>query len=428
MSLINPFSAIRPQPKYAQDLLAPPYDVVSRAQAYELAHNAPLSFLHISKPEIDLPLEVDQYDAQVYAKGMENYRKLLSDGILQQDPEPCFYLYRLGTHDHQQTGLIAAVSVEAYNKNQVRKHELTRHDKEEDRVKHLSSINAQTSPVLLAHRDNTEINTLIAKLSQQKPLVNVTDENQVQHEFWCINDLDSIKQLNQLYNQLDTLYIADGHHRSAAASIVAAKRDKTMKQHHAPHHYFLSVLFPASQLRILSYNRIVSDLYDLNSEQFLAKLQQCGDLKECADPVYPQQAGEIGLYLASCWYSLRFKPNCYQAGNMIANLDVSLVEKYLFNDLLGIQDSRKDQRVNFIGGLNSIANMTKAVDAGEAALAISLYPTRIDDLMTIADKGNIMPPKSTWFEPKLADGLVCLSLDDDSNSPCDLESLKSDHI
>ncbi|MCW5588548.1 MAG: DUF1015 domain-containing protein [Legionellales bacterium] len=412
MNLVNPFAGIRPLSEYVDEIIAPPYDVINRIEAYDFARNRPWNFLHVSKPEIDLSFDIDQYDPRVYAKGMENYRQLLAAGILQPDPKPYYYLYRLTTDDHAQTGLVAAVSIDAYLNNRVIKHELTRPAKELDRVRHITSVNAQVSPVLLTYRSQPKINDLITTIiTQQAPNFSTFDDDEIQHEFWVIDNPNIIHQISLLFNNINFLYIADGHHRTAAAAQVAEMRAKNLKHQHGAHNYFLAALFPSDQLKILSYNRLVLNFGQLTYSDFLKRIEEICDIHEEDEAITPKHPLEIGLYLDSRWFRLEFPEQLIKHADPIAKLAVSLLDRHILQDILGIMDSRTDQRLEFVGGQHSIDDIEDLVDGGEAVAGFSLYPTSIEELMTIADQGAIMPPKSTWFDPKLADGLICLSLD-----------------
>ncbi len=412
MSLINPFAGLRPASEFTEEVIAPPYDVVSRIEAYDIAHYRPWNFLHISKPEIDLGFDIDEYDPRVYVKGMENYQRMVKEGILRQDPTPCYYVYRLTIDDHQQTGLMAAVSIDAYNNGRIHKHEHTRPEKEKDRVKHMMTINAQTSPVMLTHKHQDNITELLTSLTLNPATVNVIDDADVRHELWVLNDASLINDISQIYNQVTDLYIADGHHRTAATSVVAENRVKTLKHHHGTHNYLLAAIFPASQLNILSYNRLVTDFPFLSPEQFLEQLATVVEINESFDRVYPQKPGDLGMYFEEQWFHLTFRPEFIPTENLSDKLDVSLLDNLIFKQILGIQDSRSDHRICYVGGgARSLEELEECVDSGEAIMSFSLYPTQMNDLLTIADANKIMPAKSTWFDPKLADGLVCLTLD-----------------
>jgi uncharacterized protein (DUF1015 family) len=405
MSMIKPFAGLRPVAAHAADVVAPPYDVLSSAEARQQAAGRPWSFLHISKPEIDLPAGIDPHDPAVYAKGAENLARLREAGILQQDPRPMYYLYRLEMGEHSQTGLVATASVADYDSNRIRKHEFTRPDKEDDRVRHIEALNAQTGPVFLTYRHNDEVDALGRRIMQSPPLYDLTAEDGVRHTLWLISDQADIDSLTRIFDAMDKLYIADGHHRSAAASRVAARR-RAAGRGDNPADYFLVVLFPDTQMNILDYNRVVADLNGLGPEALLDAVGEAFTVEASAVPVRPRQSGEFGLYLPGQWYRLQIGPERIPKDDPVARLDVSLLQDNLIAPILGIEDPRRDRRIDFVGGIRGLQELERRVDSGEMQAAFSLYPTRMADLMAVADAGEVMPPKSTWFEPKLADGLV----------------------
>lgn len=416
MPLVRPFAALRPPADYAQQVAAPPYDVLNSDEARVLAAGKPWSFLHISKPEIDLPPATDPYAPAVYAKARENFERMLREGVLRRDPEPCFYLYRLTMGAHVQTGLVAAASVAEYERNRIRKHEFTRPDKEDDRVRQIDALNAQTGPVFLTYRHRTDIDRAVADLTAPAPETDVSmagpDGNPVRHELWVVRDRAQVSALSTLFNGLDLLYVADGHHRSAAASRVAGLR-RAANPHHTgdeSYNYFLAVLFPDTQMQILDYNRVVKDLNGLSAMEFLERAGACFDVHKSAQPLKPGAAREFGLYLPGQWYRLRARPETIPP-DPVRRLDVSLLADGLIAPILGITDPRRDKRIDFVGGIRGVAELMRRVDSGEMAAAFSLYPTSLADLMAVADAGQVMPPKSTWFEPKLADGLASHVLD-----------------
>ncbi len=413
MHLIRPFSGLRPAPGRAADVAAPPYDVLSTEEARKRAAGKPWSFLHISKPEIDLPSGTDPYAPQVYAKAAENLRHMLAQKVLERDARPSFYAYRLIMDGHAQTGVVAAASVADYDRNRIRKHEFTRPDKEDDRVRQIEALNAQTGPVLLAYPDAPEVDALLAQASASEPVADVVADTGVRHSLWRIDGTDAIGLLTRAFDAMPALYIADGHHRSAAASRVAAARKAANPDHTGDeaYNFFLAVAFPHQQMRILPYNRTVADLNGLSRQELLSKLGRSFALHAASGAVTPGKPGEFGLYLSGQWYRLNIHPAVVPAGNPVERLDVSLLADFLLAPLLGISDPRRDKRIDFIGGVRGLAELEKRVDSGEMAVAFSLFPTRMLDLMAVADVDEVMPPKSTWFEPKLADGLVSHVLD-----------------
>lgn len=416
MRLIRPFAALRPAPGHAADVLAPPYDVLSSAEARLRVAGRPWSFLHISKPEIDLAETISPYDPAVYAKGADNLAAMLEQNILQRDPEPCYYVYRLQAGEHVQTGLVAAASVPAYDDNLIRKHEYTRPKKEDDRVRQIDALDAQTGPVLLTHRVHEGLRELVNQAMHGTPEVDVTTDDGVRHALWVVADPTRIEAISALFDpavsgDIDALYIADGHHRSAAASRVAAQR----RQAGGPGwsgacEGFLAVLFQADEVRILDYNRVVRDLNGLSREAFLGRIAERFAVAARPGLVRPGESGEFGMYLPGQWYRLRVDPARLAATDPVARLDVSLLADHLIEPVLGIHDPRRDQRIDFIGGIRGLGELERRVDSGEMAVAFALYPTSLEQLMAVADAGDVMPPKSTWFEPKLADGMVSYPL------------------
>jgi uncharacterized protein (DUF1015 family) len=406
LPLIEPFRALRPAPERAKDVLAPPYDVLSSAEARERAKGKPWSFLHISKPEIDLDPAVDPYDRAVYAKAAENFQSMIKAGVLIRDPAPRYYVYRLTWRDRTQTGLAAVASVAAYDENRIRRHELTTPVKEDDRVRQIEAVNAQTGPVMIAYPAAPAIDTMLANAAAPTPDVDVTADDGVRHQIWVVDDQPSIDTLTRAFDALPALYIADGHHRSAAASRVAKARGGA-----GSHNYFLAVVFPHHEMTILDYNRVVRDLNGRSADQLIAELRGNFSVAPSDQPVRPAAAGEFGMFLAGRWYRLTIRPELMPQHDPIGRLPVTLLARHVFEPLLGIADQRTDKRVDFVGGARGLAELERRVRSGEMAAAFALYPTQMRDLMAVADAGKIMPPKSTWFEPKLADGMVSHVLD-----------------
>lgn len=412
MSLIRPFRGLRPRPEFAADVLAPPYDVLNTEEARARAAGRPRSFLHISKPEIDLPAATNPYDASVYAKGAENFRAMIDAGVLMRDAKPCYYAYRLIMGTHQQTGLVAVASVADYNTNRIRKHEFTRPDKEDDRVRQIDALNAQTGPVFLTYRRNTEVDGIINQVVAQTPVYDLTADDGVKHTFWVIDNEKQITTLTQTFDAMNCLYIADGHHRSAAASRVAAMRQSHGKAGaEAPYDYFLSVIFPDNQMQILDYNRVIRDLNGMTPEQFKQRIASAFEVTAEAGACKPQRAGEFGMYLAGNWYCLRIKAALVPQQDPVGRLDVNLLQNNLITPVLDISDPRRDKRIDFVGGIRGLKELERRVNSGEMQVAFAMYATQLSDLMAVADANEVMPPKSTWFEPKLADGLVSHMLD-----------------
>ena len=402
MASIKPFAALRPKPELASRLCELPYDVMSSEEARQMAAGNPLSFLHVSKPEIDLPSATDPYAPEVYAKGKENLRKLMADGALHQDAQPCFYLYRQIMGQHSQVGLVAAASCEEYLQGIIKKHELTRVDKEDDRVRHIETLNSQTGPVFLTYRAVARLDELFTKKAQEKPDIDFTAKDGVRHTAWVIADAPTIQAIEQEFERIPFLYIADGHHRSAAAGRVFQSRKGA--GHSAR---FLTVIFPHNQMQILPYNRVLKDLNGMTAAQLLEKLDGVFVLQNSSGKARPERNHELGLYLEGAWHTLTFREHFARTKDPIEKLDVTLLQNYVLGPLFGIDDPRTSKRINFVGGIRGTAELEKLVNGGDYACAFSMFPTSIEDLMAIADAGGIMPPKSTWFEPKLRDAMFC---------------------
>jgi len=401
MATLKPFAALRPKPELAAQICELPYDVMSSDEARDIAAGNPLSFLHVSKPEIDLPVGTDLYSPEVYAKGKENFQKLISQGSLKQDDQPNFYLYRQIMGKHAQVGLVAAASCEEYLANIIKKHELTRVDKEDDRVRHIETLNSQTGPVFLTYRAVAAFDSFVAKKISEKPDTDLTAKDGVRHTSWTISAPDEIKFVETQFAQIPFLYIADGHHRSAAAGRVFKSRNG------AGHSgQFLAVIFPHNQMQILPYNRVLKDLNGNSPEQLLKKLESVFTIPKPGGAM-PKAKHELGFYFQGEWHTLHFKPQFTASSDPIENLDVTILQKQILAPVFGIDDPRTSKRINFVGGIRGTTELEKLVDSGEYACAFSMFPTSIEDLMSIADAGGIMPPKSTWFEPKLRDAMFC---------------------
>ncbi|PUD98162.1 MAG: DUF1015 domain-containing protein [Candidatus Sedimenticola endophacoides] len=366
------------------------------------------SFLHISRPEVDLPEATDPYAPEVYAKAAENLERMLGEAVLVQDPHPTFYIYRLTMEGHVQTGLVAAASVEAYDRDRIKKHEFTRPKKEDDRVRQIDALDAQTGPVFLVYPSDGEVDGMLSEEADREPELDVTAADGVRHQIWTLSDPVRVGRLTALFDGMSALYVADGHHRSAAASRVTAARRAANPAHtgEEPYNYFLSVIFPHSQMQILPYNRVVRDLNGLEREQMLERIAVRFRVETSAHAVLPGRHAEFGMYLPGQWYRLVLDEGRIPWDDPVQRLDVSLLAGELIEPILGIADQRRDERIDFVGGIRGLEALEKRVDSGEMAVAFSLYPTSMEALMAVADAGEVMPPKSTWFEPKLADGLV----------------------
>jgi uncharacterized protein (DUF1015 family) len=407
LTLIQPFRALRPAPSRAREVLAPPYDVLSSAEARERARGKPWSFLHVSKAEIDLPDGTDPYSDAVYAKAAENLSRMLAERVLARDARPHYYAYRTTWQGRRQTGLACVAALAGYENGRIRKHELTTPTKETDRVRQIEALNAQTGPVMMAYPHAPEIDTLLKRATDRDPDVAVTADDEVMHELWVIADAAPIDEFTRAFDALPAIYIADGHHRSAAAARVAAARGGTQ----GSHRYFLSVVFPHHAMNILDYNRVVRDLNGRTPETLLAEIGERFTASPSTSPVRPANAGEFGIYLAGRWHRLKLRSDLVPEADAIGRLPVTLLARNLIEPVLGITDQRTDKRIDFVGGGRGLAELARRVDSGEMAVAFALFPTSMDDLMAVADAGAIMPPKSTWFEPKLADGMVSHVLD-----------------
>ena len=411
MTLIQPFRGLRPAPGRADEVAAPPYDALSREEARARAEAMPWSFLHISKPEIDLADDIDPYDAAIYAKAKENMQNMIAAGVLRRDARPCYYVYRLTWGDHTQTGLVAAASVADYESGRIRKHEHTQPVKEDGRVAQIEAVNAQTGPVMTAYGPAPDIDALIDKAAAGDPDVRVAAEGGVAHGLWVIDDETAIAAFTEAFEALPALYIADGHHRSAAAARVCHSRAGGGKANDAPYCRFLSVIFPHHETKILAYNRVVADLNGHTPDALIAEIAKKFMVEPAEGPVQPAARGTFAMYCDHRWFRLAIHEALIPRDDPLGRLDVNLLSEHLLAPLLGIADQRRDKRIDFVGGIRGLEGLQARVDSGEAAAALAFHPTSMQDLMAVADAGCVMPTKSTWFEPKLADGLVSLVLD-----------------
>ncbi len=411
--LVRPFAALRPVPDLAQEVVAPPYDVVNTEEALALAEGKPWSFLHISKPEIDLPSGTDVFSDEVYAKAQENINRMIDEGILKRDADDYYYIYRVQMGNHIQTGIVGAGSVEAYEANLIRRHEFTRPDKETDRVRQIDAVNAQTGPVFTTHKPDILLEEVIQRTVSSAADYQVIGEGKVEHTLWVVTEPTDIAKITEGFDRLGVIYIADGHHRSAAASRVAAARNEAKENPtgNEPHNTFLIVSFPEAEVQIFDYNRVVKDLNGLSEAAFLEKVSGVFDVEEKSEAAKPTSRNSFGMYLANKWYTLSIKEPAPSAGSPVDRLDISILTARLLSPILGIGDPRVDPRIDFIGGIRGMVELEKRVDGGDWAVAFALFPTSMDELMSVADAEEVMPPKSTWFEPKLADGMVSLVLD-----------------
>ncbi len=410
MATVRPFAAYRPPSELSEKVAAPPYDVINSLEARELAEDNPVSFLHITKPEIDLPVDADPYSDEVYARARENMAQFLEKGIFRADGEACFYLYRqsmsLSTGVHSQTGIVGLVSADEYESNVIRKHELTRPQKENDRVRHMDAVQAQTGPVFLTYRLDKALADLMASRCEAEPEVEFSSDG-VEHQLWVINEAEVIEQISTQFSHIPTLFVADGHHRSAAAVRYRDKRRNENPAHTGDEAYnaFMAVLFPHNQLNILGYHRVIRDLGGLDAQGLLDAVAEHYDIQPAKSEAMPERANQFGLYLDGQWYRLVVKTNPRDA------LDVSILHDTILEPVLGIKDERSDSRLDFVGGIRGQHGLEKAVDSGEFVAAIACYPVSIEQLMSVAKQDKLMPPKSTWFEPKLKSGLLIHKLD-----------------
>jgi uncharacterized protein (DUF1015 family) len=407
MATVTPFAALRPDPKLAAQVCELPYDVMSSDEAKAMAGENPLSFLRVSKPEIDLPEGTDLYSDAVYQKGRENFQKLIAGGVLRRDPSPVFHLYRQVMGGHSQIGLVGLASCQEYLENIVKKHELTRPDKEDDRVRHIETLNAQTGPVFLTYKADPAIDSLVARITAAEPEIDFTAPDGVRHSSWPVSDKADIDFLVAEFAKMPALYIADGHHRSAAAGRVFQSRNGA-----GGSAGFLTVIFPHNQMNILAYNRVLKDLNGHSPEELLAAFDRVFTITGGANPV-PDKKHHLAFYMDGEWRGLTFKRELTTGRSAIDLLDVSLLQNEILAPLFDIGDPRTSKRISFVGGIRGTAELEKLVDSGEFACAFSMFPTGIEDLMDIADAGGIMPPKSTWFEPKLRDAMFSHMIDAD---------------
>lgn len=409
MAVVKPFRAVRPAAELVERVAALPYDVMSSDEAREMVKDNPYSFLHVDKAEIDLDPTIDLYDSRVYERAQENLNKMIEQGVFLKESRDCLYIYRQKMGERYQTGVVGCTSIDDYMNNLIKKHELTRADKEQDRIKHVDYCDANTGPIFLTYRAQNEIDTIVeAWMGNQHPVYDFVSEDDIGHTIWVIDDVKVIGRLAQLFAGVECFYIADGHHRSASAVRVGQMRRTENPNYDGEEefNYFLSVIFPDNQLHIMDYNRVVKDLNGLESEQFLQKLSVKFDLElyTGAGPYKPQAQKTFGMFLEGKWYILRAKAGTYDENDPVKRLDVSILQYNLLGPILGIEDPRTDKRIDFVGGIRGLKELERRVEEG-MKIAFSMHPTTIQDLMDIADADRIMPPKSTWFEPKLRSGI-----------------------
>lgn len=410
MAIIKPFKGIRPPQDLVELVSSRPYDVLNTQEAREEAAGNEKSLYRIIRPEIDFPEGTDEHDECVYNKAAENFKLFKDNGWLVQDEKENYYVYAQTMNGKTQYGLVVGAYVDDYMNGVIKKHELTRRDKEEDRMKHVRVNNANIEPVFFAYPDNAEVDAIVSKYASRKPIYDfVAAPEYFGHTFWVVDEEQDIKRLTELFAAMPSLYIADGHHRSAAAALVGAEKAKNNPNHKGDeeYNYFMAVCFPANQLTIIDYNRVVKDLNGLSDEEFLSKLSQHFDVELKGPEIYkPQALHNFALYLSGNWYSLTAHKNTYDDNDPIGVLDVTISSNHILDEILGIKDLRSDKRIDFVGGIRGLGELKKRVDSGEMKVALALYPVTMKQIMDIADTGNIMPPKTTWFEPKLRSGLV----------------------
>ena len=410
MAVFKPFKALRPLPEYASAIASPPYDVLDSDEARAIVAEQPLSFLHVEKAEIDLPPDTDLYDEKVYAKARENLDSYVTRGLMAQDEKPMFYIYRQTMDGRPQVGLVGLASVDEYMEGKIKKHEFTRADKEADRIRHVDTCNAHPSPVFFTYPHQDEIDNVVNKVMASKdPEYDFVADDGIGHTLWLMDDPADIASIEASFAKLPCLYVADGHHRTASAAKVGLVRREQNPDYTGEEefNFFMTVIFPDNQLKIFDYNRVVQDLNGHTIEEFFEKVEEKFEIEAqfANGDHYPKKLHEIGMYINKTWYILRPKPGSWDFMNVVASLDVSILQDNLLDPILGIKDPRRDQRIDFIGGIRGLDELVRRVDSGRDAVAFAMYPTSVEELIRIADAGEIMPPKSTWFEPKLRSGL-----------------------
>ncbi|MDH5716454.1 MAG: DUF1015 family protein [Spirochaetia bacterium] len=413
MAVLRKFKAIRPQKELAKNIASYPYDVLSTEEARELAKDNEYSFLHVVRSEVSLSEDIDSYSKEVYEKAKENLQNMINQKWLIQDEVPKLYLYRQIMNDLEQHGIVGCVSAEDYENGKIKKHELTRKAKENDRINHVYTTNINSGPVFLTYKNKDSINKIVEKIRINEPEYDFTADDGIRHTVWLIEDDNVNNEIVDEFSKIDSFYIADGHHRAASAAAVAKKRREENDNHTGTeeYNYFLAVLFADKELTILDYNRVVTDLNGLSEEDFFHKLGDIFRIEKKEKKYKPQKKGELGMYLEGDWYKLDFIKNIDDEINPAENLDTSKLQKFVLEPLLGIEDPRTDERIDFIGGIRGLSELEKLVNSNKFRVAFALYPTSVTELMDIADSGGIMPPKSTWFEPKLRSGLLIHDLE-----------------
>ena len=415
MAIVKPFRGVRPPKEYVAQVASKPYDVLNSEEARTEAAGNEKSLYHIIKPEIDFEPGTDEHDPKVYEKAVENFRKFQENGWLVQDSKPCYYIYAQTMDGRTQYGFVVAASVDDYMNGRIKKHELTRRDKEEDRMKHVRNNRANVEPVFFTFPDNDSLEQILKQETAKEPTYDFVADDGFGHTFWVIDSDETIAKISSLFADIPNMYIADGHHRSAAAALVGAEMAKNNPNHTGSeeYNYFLAVCFPASHLKVMDYNRVVKDLNGLTTDEFLRRLEDNFVVELKGSEIFkPGRLHEFSLYIDGKWYSLTAKPGTYNDADPIGVLDVTISSDLILRDILGITDLRSDKRIDFVGGLRGLGELKRRVDSGEMRMALALYPVTMQQIIDIANSGNIMPPKTTWFEPKLRSGIIIHKLDD----------------
>ena len=411
--LAKSFTALRPIPERASEVIAPPYDVLNSDEARTLVSDKPLSFLHVSKPEVDLPRGTSFDDPRVYDQGLKNLSKLIKENILIKEDDYSLYICEISTNGCKQTGVAFVASLDAYDLKLIKKHEYTTPRKEADRVQNISKLNAQTGPVLLTYESNLHLKKILSKSIIEDPIYDVYADEGPRHKIWKLSNVDEIDAILKIINNIGALFIADGHHRSAAAAKVRNQRKQNNPNHNGKenYNYFLSVAFPHDEMTILGYNRVVKDTNNHTQKSLFQEIDQSFDMELSSVPFSPSKPKQFGMYFEGIWYKLELKQTFHNIAEPVNSLDVSILHNCLLEPILGIKDERTDQRIDFMGAARGLEALAEKVDSGDMVVAFSLFPTAIDDLILVAKAGKIMPPKSTWFEPKLLDGLLTHRID-----------------
>jgi uncharacterized protein (DUF1015 family) len=408
MSVVRPFRGLRPDREFASKIASPPYDVLDSDEARHIVKDNPLSFLRVVKPEVDLSPEVDLYSEPVYQQGARNLRRLMEDGLMSQDAAPCFYFYRQIMGNHSQTGLVACVSAEEYDRDVIKKHEFTRKDKEEDRIRHIETQNAQCGPVFLTYHDNSGVDAIQKSVCSGEPEYDFVADDGIRHTLWVVADESVTGELARLFrDQVPFLYVADGHHRSASGAIVARRHREKNPGHtgREEYNFFLSVIFPETQMKIMPYNRVVVDLKGRTPDELIVEISRMFSVKKTGVK-FPGTNQQFSMYMAGEWYTLEPLSGTFPGNDPVKSLDASILQENLLRPVLGVEDPRTASHINFVGGIRGTAELEKLVDSGRYTVAFSMHPVSVEQLIAVADSGNVMPPKSTWFEPKLRSGLV----------------------